>query len=67
MKFPLNAIMLFTNADKQGGKDFEEGLANLKHGAQHRWLNEQATDYRRAATDRACLATHHAWLLQYIP
>lgn len=36
MKFPLKAMMPFTNMDKQGGKEFEEELANLKHCAQQR-------------------------------
>lgn len=30
MPFPMNAMMLFMNMDKEGGKDYEEGLANLK-------------------------------------
>jgi effector-binding domain-containing protein len=30
MGFPWNVMMLFMNMDKEGGKDFEEGLANLK-------------------------------------
>lgn len=30
MPFPMNAMMLFVNMDKQAGKDFEIGLANLK-------------------------------------
>jgi uncharacterized protein YndB with AHSA1/START domain len=30
MPFPLNAMMLVMDIDKEMGKDFEEGLANLK-------------------------------------
>ncbi len=30
MPFPMNAMMLFVNMDKQAGEDFEIGLANLK-------------------------------------
>lgn len=30
MPFPMNAMLLVMNMDKEGGKDFEEGLANLK-------------------------------------
>jgi uncharacterized protein YndB with AHSA1/START domain len=30
MPRPLNLMMLFMDMDKEGGKDFEEGLANLK-------------------------------------
>ncbi|MCX6199224.1 MAG: SRPBCC family protein [Bacteroidetes bacterium] len=30
MPFPMNAMMLFMDMDKAGGKDYEEGLANLK-------------------------------------
>ncbi len=29
-KFPMNIMMLFMNMDKAVGKDFEEGLVNLK-------------------------------------
>lgn len=29
-KFPMNLLMLFYNMDKAAGKDFEEGLKNLK-------------------------------------
>lgn len=29
-KFPMNVMMLFMNMDKAVGKDFEEGLSNLK-------------------------------------
>lgn len=29
-KFPISILMLFMNMDKSVGKDFEEGLANLK-------------------------------------
>ncbi|WP_318344517.1 SRPBCC family protein [Flagellimonas baculiformis] len=29
-KFPMNIMMLFMNMDKAVGKDFEEGLSNLK-------------------------------------
>lgn len=30
-KFPMSIIMLFMSMDKMVGKDFEEGLQNLKH------------------------------------
>jgi uncharacterized protein YndB with AHSA1/START domain len=30
MSFPMNTMMLFMNMDKTVGKDFEQGLANLK-------------------------------------
>lgn len=30
MPFPMNAMLLVMNMDKEGGKDFEEGLANMK-------------------------------------
>jgi len=30
MAFPMNVMLLFMNMDKMLGKDFEEGLANLK-------------------------------------
>ncbi|WP_228235728.1 SRPBCC family protein [Allomuricauda sp. M10] len=30
-KFPMSIMMLFMNMDKAVGKDFEEGLANLKN------------------------------------
>ena len=30
MPYPMNALLLVMNIDKEGGKDFEEGLASLK-------------------------------------
>lgn len=53
MPYPMNAMMLFMNMDKEGGKDYEEGLANLKA------MCEATPTYEITETDWAeknCLA-----------